>query len=178
MVGLGGRLTRAKVEVLLAGEGARTQLIGVTYGDRQQHFDYITLQDHQAPRTSSDLLFNAALTDHASEVWYGTVRIHKGAGASDANQTSRNLLLSESAKAAPIPVLEIEAYDVLRCSHGATAGPVDEEQLFYLESRGIPPAQAERLLIEAFLREPLDRLPVALVRDRAEKAIARKMRRN
>jgi Fe-S cluster assembly protein SufD len=175
MVGLGGRLTRARVDVSLAGEGSRAELLGLSYGRDGQHFDYITLQDHLAPRTTSDLLFKAALDDRASQVWYGTVRIHKGASASDANQTSRNLLLSDSAKAAPIPVLEIEAYDILRCSHGATAGPLDEDQLFYLESRGIDPAAAERLLVEAFFRQVLDRLPDAKLRGRVEKALARKM---
>ncbi len=174
-VGLGGRLTRAKIEVFLEGEGSQAELIGVSFGDGVQHYDYNTLQDHRAPRTTSDLLFKAALDGRASEVWYGTVRIHKGASLSDANQTSRNLLLSDTAKAAPIPVLEIEQYDILRCSHGATAGPVDEEQLFYLESRGIAHDDAEKLLVEAFFQQVLDRIPVASVRGRVEKALARKI---
>jgi len=175
LVGLGSRLTKTRLEVSLEGEGARAELLGLSLGDGDQHFDYVTLQDHIAPRTTSDLLFKAALAGRASEVWQGTVRIEKGAGGSDANQTSRNLLLSEHAKAAPIPVLEIEAYDVLRCSHGATAGPLDEEQLFYLESRGIPPAEAERLLVEAFFRQVLDRIPVEHVRERVEAALADKI---
>jgi Fe-S cluster assembly protein SufD len=135
----------------------------------------VTLQDHIGARTSSDLLFKAALTDRASEVWYGTVRIQKGASMSKANQTSRNLLLSDHAKAAPIPVLEIEAFDVERCSHGATAGPVDQDQLFYLQSRGIPPKEAERLLVEAFFVPALDRIPVASLRERVAAALARKL---
>ena len=175
LVGLGSRLTKTRLEVSLDGEGARAELLGLSFGDGKQHFDYVTLQDHVAPRTSSDLLFKAALAGEASEVWQGTVRIGKGAGASDANQTSRNLLLSEHAKAAPIPVLEIEAYDVLRCSHGATAGPLDEDQLFYLESRGIPPAESERLLVEAFFRQALDRLPGDQIRERAEAALMAKI---
>ncbi len=176
-VGLGGRLTKARVEALLVGEASRANLIGVSYGDGRQHFDYNTLQDHLGPRTSSDLLYKAALTDRASEVWYGLVRIHKGASQSDANQTSRNLLLSDTAKAAPIPVLEIEAYDILRCSHGATAGPLDEEQLFYMESRGIPADVAEELLVDAFFREVFDRIPNASVRKSAESALAEKTSR-
>ena len=166
LVGLGGLIAKTKLEASLVGEGARAELIGLSYGTGRQHFDYVTLQDHLAPRTSSDLLFKAALTDQSSEVWNGTVRIRKGAGQSEANQTSRNLLLSKRAKAAPIPVLEIEAYDVLRCSHGATAGPLDEEQLFYLESRGIPAAEAERLLVDAFFQEVLDRIPVDALREK------------
>ena len=174
-VGLGGKLSRSKIEARLEGEGAQADLLGVSYGDASQHFDYNTLQDHRAPRTRSDLLYKAALTDRASEVWNGTVRIHKGASLSDANQTSRNLLLSPTAKAAPIPVLEIEQYDILRCSHGATAGPVDEEQLFYLESRGIEPAEAERLLVEAFFQPVLDRIMDDPLRGRVQELLARKI---
>jgi Fe-S cluster assembly protein SufD len=175
LIGLGGLLSKTKLEVTLAGEGSRAELLGLSFGNGKQHFDYVTLQDHIAPRTSSDLMFKAALDGEASEVWTGTVRIHKGAGQSDANQTSRNLLLSEHAKAAPIPVLEIEAYDVLRCSHGATAGPLDEDQRFYLESRGIPPAEAQQLLVEAFFREVIDRLPEPVDRERIEQIVLSKI---
>ncbi|HEY7466518.1 MAG TPA: Fe-S cluster assembly protein SufD [Dehalococcoidia bacterium] len=175
LVGLGGALSRTKLEVTLAGEGSRAELIGLAFGNDKQHFDYVTLQDHIAPRTASDLLFKTALDDESSAVWTGTVRIQKGASASEANQTSRNLLLSEHAKAAPIPILEIEAYDVLRCSHGASAGPLDEDQLFYLESRGIPPAEAQTLLVDAFFREVIDRLPEGVDRDSLDQAIAAKI---
>jgi Fe-S cluster assembly protein SufD len=176
LVGLGSRLTKTRLEVLMEGEGAAAELLGVSFGDNNQHFDYNTLQDHTGPHTSSDLLFKAALEDGASEVWYGTVRIRKGASQSEANQTSRNLLLGDHAKAMPIPMLEIEAYDVLRCSHGATAGPLDEDQRFYLESRGIPPAETQRLLVEAFFQPVLDRMPASSVRPRVEKALAAKLR--
>jgi Fe-S cluster assembly protein SufD len=175
LVGLGGRLTKTRLEVQLAGEGASAELLGLSYGNDRQHFDYITLQEHMAPRTVSDLLFKAALADAASEVWTGTVRIEKGGSGSEANQTSRNLLLSSGAKAAPIPILEIEAYDILRCSHGASAGPIDEEQLFYLESRGIPRSEAERLLVDAFFRQVIDRLPGDHIREHAERALAAKI---
>ena len=174
-VGLGGRLTKARIEALLEGEGSTANLVGLSFGNERQHFDYNTLQDHVGSKTTSDLLYKAALTGHASEVWYGTVRIHTGATGSDANQTSRNLLLSESAKAAPIPVLEIEQYDILRCSHGATAGPVDEEQLFYLESRGIEHDEAERMLVDAFFQEVLDRIPDEAVRERVQTALVEKL---
>jgi Fe-S cluster assembly protein SufD len=121
------------------------------------------------------LLFKAALDDYSSNVWYGTVKIHKGASQSEASQSSRNLLLSDHAKAAPIPVLEIEAYDVLRCSHGATAGPVDPDQLFYLESRGVPPEEAEALLIEAFFHEVVDRVPNDTFREMVMEDITNKI---
>ena len=175
LVGLGARLTKTKLETILEGEGASAELLGLSFGDEQQHFQYDTLQDHIGPRTDSDLLFKAALEDRSSEVWTGTVRIRKGASQASANQTSRNLLLSDKAKAAPIPVLEIEAYDVLKCSHGASAGPLDEEQRFYLESRGIPKVEAQRLLVEAFFQPVLDRMPAAAVRARLEKALAAKI---
>ncbi|HEU0074288.1 MAG TPA: Fe-S cluster assembly protein SufD [Dehalococcoidia bacterium] len=175
LIGLGGALTRTRLEVTLAGEGSRAELLGLAFGNEKQHFDYLTLQDHIAPRTASDLLFKAALDDEASTVWRGLARIQKGAGQSEANQTSRNLLLSDHAKAAPIPILEIEAYDVLRCSHGATAGPLDEDQRFYLESRGVPPVEAQQLLVEAFFREVLDRLPAGVDQDALEAAIAHKL---
>lgn len=175
LVGLGSRLTKTKLEAIMDGDGASAELLGLSFGDGHQHFDYGTLQDHIAPRTASDLLFKAALEDHSSEVWTGTVHIQKGASLSEANQTSRNLLLSDHAKAAPIPVLEIEAYDILRCSHGASAGPLDEEQRFYLESRGIPKAEAERLLVEAFFQPVLDRMPAEAIRPRLEAALAAKI---
>ncbi|HLF70890.1 MAG TPA: Fe-S cluster assembly protein SufD [Dehalococcoidia bacterium] len=175
LIGVGGLISRTKLEITLAGEGSRAELLGLTYGAGKQHFDYITLQDHIAPKTSSDLLFKAALDGEASEVWNGTVRIGQGASQSEANQTSRNLLLSEHARAAPIPVLEIEAYDVLRCSHGATAGPLDEEQLFYLESRGISAGEAQRLLVDAFFRQVLDRVPSESLQVSVEGALRAKL---
>ncbi len=175
LLGLGGALTRTKLEISLAGEGSRADMLGLGYGTGEQHFDYVTLQDHMAPRTTSDLLFKAALDGESSMVWNGTARIQKDAGQSEANQTSRNLLLSEYAKASPIPVLEIEAYDVLRCSHGATVGPLDEEQRFYLESRGIPPVEAQQFLVEAFFREVLDKLPAGVDQEAIERLIASKL---
>ena len=175
LLGLGGALTRTKLEVSMEGEGSRAEMLGLGYGTGEQHFDYVTLQDHIAPRTASDLLFKAALDGESSMVWNGTARIQKDAGQSEANQTSRNLLLSEHAKAAPIPVLEIEAHDVLRCSHGATAGPLDEEQRFYLESHGIPPVEAQQFLVEAFFREVLDKLPAGVDQEAIERLIATKL---
>jgi len=169
--GVGGRLTKMRIDTLMPRPGARAELLGVTFGNDGQHFDYNTLQDHVGDHTSSDLLFKSALTDTASLVWYGVTRINPGASASEANQTSRNLLLSEHAKAAPIPVLEIEAYDVTKCSHGATAGPVDEEQLFYLESRAVPHAVAERMLVEGFFADVIDRIPDERLRARVLQAV-------
>lgn len=172
--GVGSRLTKMRIDTLMPRPGARAELLGVTFGNDGQHFDYNTLQDHAGDHTASDLLFKSALTDTASLVWYGITRINPGASASEANQTSRNLLLSEHAKAAPIPVLEIEAYDVTKCSHGATAGPVDQEQLFYLESRAIPHDIAERMLVEGFFADVIDRIPDERLRTRVLEAVLAK----
>ena len=172
--GVGSKLTKMRLDAEMPKSGARIQLLGVTFGSGDQHFDYNTLQNHHGDHTISDLQFKAALDDSSSLVWYGITRINPGAGGSEANQTSRNMLLSEHAKAAPIPILEIEAHDVSKCSHGATAGPVDENELFYLESRGVPGETAERMLIEGFLADVIDRVPNASVRERVLSAVLAK----
>jgi Fe-S cluster assembly protein SufD len=172
--GIGSKLTKMRIDAEMPRPGATTQILGVTFGSGDQHFDYNTLQNHVGDHTISDLQFKSALKDSASLVWYGITRINPTAGGSEANQTSRNLLLSEHAKAAPIPVLEIEAHDVSKCSHGATAGPVEEGELFYLESRGIPRATAEHMLVEGFFADVIDRIPDAGLRDRVLDAVLEK----
>ncbi len=102
------------------------------------------------------------------------VDVRKTASQASANQTSRNLLLSDKASASPTPILEISAYDVLRCSHGATVGPVDDEQLFYLQSRGIPADEAERMLVDGFFAEVLERVPSEALRQRVAEVLAEK----
>src|SRR5437899_1548100 len=141
-------------------------------GAGERAFDFRTLQDHLAPHTTSDLLFKGALQDSAKSVYVGVVRVEEEARGSSSNQANRNLLLSEKAKATSEPILEILNNDILRCSHGATVGPVDPEHLFYLVSRGIPRAVAERMLVQGFLGEVLDRLPVAQVREAVEQELA------
>jgi Fe-S cluster assembly protein SufD len=154
--------------------GAQAQLLGVTFGNDDQHFDYNTLQNHVGGHTISDLQFKSALTDASSLVWYGITRINPTAGGSEANQTSRNMLLSDHAKAAPIPILEIEAYDVSKCSHGATAGPVDENELFYLQARAIPRKVAEQMLVEGFFADVIERIPSERLRGRVMDAVIEK----
>ncbi|MBI2724490.1 MAG: Fe-S cluster assembly protein SufD [Chloroflexi bacterium] len=172
--GIGSLVTKMRIESVMPQSGARTQLLGVTFGHDGQHFDYNTLQEHTGSHTISDLQFKSAMTDSASLVWYGITRINHSAGGSEANQTSRNLLLSEHAKAAPIPILEIKAHDVAKCSHGATAGPVDENELFYLESRAIPRSVAEQMLIQGFFADVIDRIPDLALRDRVLDALLEK----
>jgi Fe-S cluster assembly protein SufD len=169
---LGGRLARLRVEAILEGPGSSADLRGLFFGDGEQAFDFRTLQDHIGPHTTSDLLFKGALTDRAKSVYVGVVRVEAAARGSSSNQANRNLLLSDKAKATSEPILEILNNDILRCSHGATVGPVDPEHLFYLESRGIPRTVAERMLVQGFLGEVLDRLPVARVREAVEQDLA------
>ncbi|MCI0849338.1 MAG: Fe-S cluster assembly protein SufD [Chloroflexi bacterium] len=159
MLGLGGTMTKTRLDAVMNGTGAHVELLGLFFGDKDQQFVYDTLQDHVAQRTESDLLFKSTLTDEASLVWKGVINVRHTAGQSAANQTSRNLLLSDKASASPTPILEIAAYDVTRCGHGATVGPVDQEQVFYLQSRGIPHDEAERLLVDGFFAEVLERVP-------------------
>jgi Fe-S cluster assembly protein SufD len=171
-VALGGHFARLRVEALLEGAGSSADLRGLFFGNRDQAFDFRTLQDHVGPHTTSDLLFKGALRDLAKSVYVGVVRVEHEARGSSSNQANRNLLLSEKAKATSEPILEILNNDILRCSHGATVGPVDPEHLFYLESRGIPHAVAERMLVQGFLGEVLDRLPVAQLRDAVDQELA------
>ena len=160
-VALGGDYARLRSEALLHGEGGESDQLAVYFGDGTQMLDFRTLQDHDAPRTRSDLLFKGAVEDDARSVYSGLVRIcGTTAQKSNASQTNRNLVLTEGASAESIPNLEIEANDV-KCSHASTVGPIDDDQLYYLESRGIPPEDAERLIVLGFFDDVLERLPVS-----------------
>ena len=180
-VALGGDYARLRSEALLSGQGAQSDQLAVYFGDGTQMLDFRTLQDHDAPNTRSDLLFKGAVEDTARSVYSGLVRLRPAAKKANASQTNRNLVLSEGASAESIPNLEIEANDV-KCSHASTVGPIDDEQRYYLESRGIPPEEAERLIVLGFFDDVFERLPVgALTRglrrsvvDKLEHARARR----
>jgi Fe-S cluster assembly protein SufD len=154
-----GKVVKGHVQCSLEKRGSSSELFGLTLGDEHQHVDFYTLQDHIAPDTRSDLLYKSALTDSAKSVYYGLTRVGLEAHNADANQENRNLLLSDDSKAESDPVLEILTNQVIRASHGATVGPVDQEQLYYMETRGIPPHAAEALLVRAFLGQVFDRIP-------------------
>jgi Fe-S cluster assembly protein SufD len=170
-LGFGADLSRSETETVLAEPGGFSEMLGVFFADGDQHFDHRTEQDHVAPHCTSDLLYKGALRDRSRAVYSGWVHVRPDAQKTDAMQTSRNVVLSEHAKADAIPNLEIEANDV-RCGHAASVGPVDEEAIFYLESRGIPRADAERLIVTGFFQEVLDRVTIHEVREGAEAAIA------
>ena len=174
-VGLGASVHKGWIEARVRGTGARSEILGAVFGTGDQYFDVITLQDHIGDHTVSDLLIKSALKDLAQSAYYGLTRINRSARMADANQEDRNLLLSDKAKAEADPVLEILTSEVARCAHGASAGPVDPEQLFYLESRGLPRAQAEKLLVQGFLGEVLERVPLESVRALMERAVLEKL---
>jgi Fe-S cluster assembly protein SufD len=176
-VGFGATLARAEAESVLAEPGASSEMLGVFFGDGTQHFDHRSEQDHAAPNCHSDLLYKGALRDASRGIYSGWVHVRKDAQKTDAMQTSRNILLSEHAFARAIPNLEIEANDV-RCGHAASVGPVEEDQLFYLMSRGIDRAQAERLIVFGFFNEVLQRIPLEEVRDSVTHAIERELTRD
>jgi Fe-S cluster assembly protein SufD len=154
-----GKVIKGHLQSSLEGRGSSSELFGLTLGDDHQHVDFFTLQDHVGPDTRSDLLYKSALMDSSRSVYYGLTRVGLEARNSDANQENRNLLLSKESKAESDPVLEILTNQVIRASHGATVGPVDQEQLYYMETRGIPPGAAEALLVRAFLGQVFDRVP-------------------
>lgn len=173
---LGASLARLDLNAVLLGPGARSEMLGVYFGDDRQHFDHNTRQDHVAPAAWSDLLYKGALDDHATAAFRGLLKVHPGAQQTDAYQTNRNLLLSEHAKANSLPNLEIGADDV-KCSHAATVGHLEEETLFYLLSRGISREIAQRLVVLGFLGEVLVRLPLPGVVEKLSRKIEEKLHR-
>jgi Fe-S cluster assembly protein SufD len=168
--GLGSRKGKVWITNDLAGPGATSQVTGVYFADGSQHLDYDTFQEHAAPSTTSDFFFRGALRDSATAVWRGMIRVENEAQKTDAFQENRNLLLSRQAHANSIPGLEILANDV-RCTHAATVGQVDSEQLFYLMSRGLTRNEAERLIVRGFFTEALDRIEREPLREALGRAL-------
>ncbi len=175
VVNLGATVSRVDLNARLEGPGSRSDMLGLYFARGDQHFDHNTRQDHVSPNANSDLLYKGALYDRSKTVFRGIIRVFPKAQRTDAYQTNRNLLLSEDAEAVSLPNLEIEADDV-KCSHGATVGQLDEEELFYLQSRGLNKRQAERLVIFGFFGEVLDRLPLPGVVEELRTAIEAKIR--
>ncbi|WP_322794857.1 SufD family Fe-S cluster assembly protein [Tepidiforma sp.] len=174
---LSGKVVKGQMVSALEARGTGSELLGLAYGRGEEYVDFYTLQDHIGPDTRSDLLYKAALRDSARSVYYGLTRVGLGATNADANQENRNLILSTTARADSDPVLEILTSNVIRASHGATAGPVDEEQLFYLQARGIPRPKAEAMLVWAFLEEVVARVPDEAVREELLAKLAEKVER-
>jgi len=156
-LGFGSAKGKVRMETKLAGPGASAKVTGAYAGDGAQHLDFDTTQEHAAPGTTSDLAFRGVLTERATAVWRGMIRVDPGAQKTDAFQESRNLLLSTEAHADSIPGLEIQANDV-RCTHAAAVAQVDQDQLYYLRSRGLDETAAKRLVIEGFMQALVQRI--------------------
>lgn len=176
LIGLGGSYARLRTDIRLAGRGANGDLRSAYFGEGDQTLDFRTFQYHDAPDTTSDLLFKGAVGGSSRSVYTGLIRVDEAARGTNAYQTNRNIKLSDRAWAESVPNLEILTDDV-RCSHASTVGPVDPEQRFYLESRGVPPAAADRLIVAGFFDEVLRDLPapgaVAAVRAAVEAKLER-----
>ena len=173
-VTLGGDYVRARTEARVSGSGASTRQVALYFAGGNQMHDFRTIQDHDAPHTNSDLLFKGAVQDHAASVYTGLIKIRKHANGTAAFQTNRNLTLSEGAWAESVPNLDIETNDV-KCSHASTVGPIDEDQRFYLESRGIRPEVAERLVVLGFFDEVIEQLPAGGIADDLRRRVAAKL---
>jgi Fe-S cluster assembly protein SufD len=168
--GFGSKKGKTRIQNDLNGPGATSRVTGAYFADGTQHLDYDTFQEHIAPDCESDFAFKGALRDEATAVWRGMIRVEPDAQKTNAYQECRNLMLSPTTHAVPIPGLEILANDV-RCTHGATVGRVNREDLFYLQSRGLPRFEAERLIVRGFFQEVLDRIELEPVREAVTAAL-------
>jgi Fe-S cluster assembly protein SufD len=172
--GMGSRLTKSFIDSSLVGPGSTALMSGVFFGDGRQHLDYDTQQNHIAAHTTSDLLYKGALKDRARSVWQGMIKVFPGAQGTDGYQANRNLILEKTARADSIPGLEIEADDV-RCTHGATVSQLDPEEVFYIQSRGLPLGETQRLIVQGFFSPVIERIPLEGVRERLTDEIIKKV---
>lgn len=172
---LGSKLAKVNQHVALVGRGANAQVNGVMFTEGKQHLSYHTLQHHRAPHCTSDLLYKGALQDHSQLVWRGMIKVDRDAQKTDGYQRNDNLVLSENARADSIPGLEIEADDV-KCSHGATAGRVDDDQVFYACCRGLTRKEATRMAVAGFFQQVFDRITLESVRHALGEAISQRVR--
>jgi Fe-S cluster assembly protein SufD len=163
-VELGSKLSKGRVESVLKGNGGSAKLLGLYIEDDDQHLDRYTLQDHYGANCVSDLLFKGVLSNQSRSVFSGLIKVHPNARGTAAYQQNRNLLLSRHARADSIPNLEIGCNDIIGCSHGATVGKVDEDQLFYLMCRGLSRIDATHLIVEGFIDPIIEQAPIASLR--------------
>lgn len=170
----GGRLNKLNQVAVLNGPGCNVKMLGLSFTDGRQHLDVSTAQEHVSPHTFSDLLYRTVLKDRAQTAWGGNIYVYPEANYTDAYQKNDNLVLSERAHADTLPGLEIQAHEV-RCTHGATAGKIDPEQVFYLMSRGVSYPQAEKLIVDGFFEPVLTRIPLESVREELSASITRKL---
>ncbi len=174
-VTLGGDVVRVEPTMLVRGEGADARALGLYFADGAQHFEHRVVARHEAPQAYSNLLYKGAIKDHAHTIFFGNLVVPPGAPGTDAYQTNRNLVLNEGARADTIPFLEIETADV-KCSHAGAVSRVDDEHIWYLESRGVSRNEAKQLIVEGFCHEVLDHVGLAELREELSEAIAKKVR--
>jgi Fe-S cluster assembly protein SufD len=172
---IGSRLAKVNQDVALVGEGGQAEVNGIMFSEGKQHLCYQTSQHHEAANCRSDLLYKGALQDDSRIEWRGMIKVEPGAQGTDGYQRNDNLILDPGARADSIPGLEIEADDV-RCTHGATSGRVDEQQLYYCQAHGLTRKEAIRLIVSGFLQQISDRIPVKNVRSALGNAIYRRIR--
>lgn len=172
-IGLGGRLARMDLRTSLAGRGGSVEVVGLYYGEMRQVLDYRLVVNHVGPSTSSDVFLKGGVQDQAQSIFTGLLRIEEDAAGSSAFETNRNLVFSDGAKANSVPNLEILCNDVI-CGHGSSVGPLETEPLFYLMSRGISKARAERVLVRGFFEEAIGRLPLDDLDEPARQAVNRR----
>jgi len=172
---LGSRISKVGLDVQMGGKGGTSKVLGLLAAGEDQQIDINTIQDLAADHTTSDLLYLSALYDRAHASFYGVTNVRHGTRQTSSYQECRNLLLSPEAGAEPIPVLEIEANDILRCGHGATAGAIDPTTLFYAQSRGLDPDSAERMIVRGFFEQVVSQIGDETIRGRVLDALARRI---
>ena len=176
VVALGGRYARLYTAADLAGQGGQARIFGLYFGDGRQVHDFRSLQDHRASRSKSNLLLKGAVTDDAHGIYTGLIKVREGAKGTDSFLANRNLVLGEGAHVDSVPNLEIvNENDIRSCGHASATGPVDEEHVFYLESRGVPTEAAERLIIFGFFDEIVASVPLGALQDPLRRAVRRKL---
>ena len=173
-VSLGGMYTRGTAEVILKGKGTKADMLGLAFGEGTQVFDFHTLQDHQSAFTDSDQLYKTAMRERSRLVYEGLINIRPGSYGSNGYQANRNLLLDDTAKADSIPMLEISDNDV-RCTHGSSVGPIDKTHVYYLMTRGLPRADAERLVVQGFFEPVIERIASEDLKQRVRAAVDAKI---
>lgn len=172
---VGSRVTKVGLEVDMTGNGGTSKLLGILAAGEAQHIDINSEQDLIGSYTTSDLLYLSALYDQARAAFYGVTRVRAGSRQTSSYQECRNLLLSSEAGAEPIPVLEIETNDILRCGHGATAGAIDPVQMFYAQSRGLDHDAAERMIVRGFFEQVVAQVGSETIRARILEALAERI---
>ncbi len=174
VVGLGSKLSHIHQDINLNGRASTAEVNGVTFASDRQKISYYTQQHHRQQGTHSDLLYKEVLRDECRVIWRGMIKVDEAAQQTDGYQRSDALMLSRDARCDSIPGLEIEADDV-RCTHGATTGQVDEEQIFYAKSRGISEKEAMHMIVEGFFQQVYDRIPVEIVRETLSRTVQEKL---